>query len=279
MQNAATALPPDEVDRLGKLFAAALTSGTSVGRPLTPHGALSLPDAYRVSASVGRHRAVAGEQRVGRKFGFTNRSIWELYGVDSAMFGDMFDDTVTRTDGSADCSLGRLSEPRLEPEIVLGLAAPPEPGAAPDALVDTIAWVALGCEIVQSVFPAWRFSIAESIASGGLHGRLLVGPPVEADAPGFRDLLRGLPELELVATRDGGEVARGHGRNALDGPLSALSHIAAEIGRYPEHPPLAAGETVTTGTVTDAFPVAPGETWTVSTPSGALRPLTVRFVA
>ena len=34
-------------------------------------------------------------------------------------------------------------------------------------------------------------------------------------------------------------------------------------------PPLAAGELVTTGTVTDAWPVAPGDTW--SSDYGALR--------
>lgn len=279
MRETTTELGAEEIDRLARLLASALGNGEHVARPLTADGALSLADAYRVSAAVGRRRAMGGARRVGRKFGFTNRAIWPRYGVDTAMFGDMFDTTVTRTDGAAECSLGSLSEPRLEPEIVLGLAAPPEPGAAPEVLAKAVGWVALGCEIVQSVFLGWHFDAAESVAGGGLHGRLFIGPAVEADAPGFAELVDGLADLELIAAREGAEVARGHGRNALDGPLCALSHIACEIAAHPDHPPLAAGECVTTGTVADAYPLAPGESWTVSTASGALPPLTVRFTA
>ena len=34
------------------------------------------------------------------------------------------------------------------------------------------------------------------------------------------------------------------------------------LAAQPEAPPLAAGEVITTGTVTDAWPVVAGETWT-----------------
>ena len=43
------------------------------------------------------------------------------------------------------------------------------------------------------------------------------------------------------------------------------------------NPPLAAGEIVTTGTLTLAHPVAPGETWTAGLTGVALEPLRVRF--
>ena len=54
-----------------------------------------------------------------------------------------------------------------------------------------------------------------------------------------------------------------HGRaaNVLDGPLFALRHLVELLAKDPFNPPLAAGEIVTTGTLTRAFPVAAGEIW------------------
>jgi len=44
------------------------------------------------------------------------------------------------------------------------------------------------------------------------------------------------------------------------------------------NPPLAAGEIVSTGTLTKAMPIAPGETWT-ATPTGvALDPIQLRLI-
>ncbi len=50
--------------------------------------------------------------------------------------------------------------------------------------------------------------------------------------------------------------------NVLDGPLHALKHLTEVLHNDPDHPPLAAGEIVTTGTLTRAFPVSAGEVWT-----------------
>ena len=42
-------------------------------------------------------------------------------------------------------------------------------------LLDCIDWVALGYEIVQSIFPGWKFAASDTIAANALHGALLVG--------------------------------------------------------------------------------------------------------
>ena len=66
-------------------------------------------------------------------------------------------------------------------------------------------------------------------------------------------------------------VDRGVGANVLDSPALALAYLARVLAEQPQAAPLAAGEIVTTGTVTDAWPVAAGQTW--SSDYGAL-PLT-----
>ena len=47
----------------------------------------------------------------------------------------------------------------------------------------------------------------------------------------------------------------------LSGPLTPLRHLVEMLVDDPHNPPLAAGEIVTTGTLTRAFPVTPGERW------------------
>jgi 2-oxo-3-hexenedioate decarboxylase len=50
------------------------------------------------------------------------------------------------------------AEPKIEPEIVVGLSAAPSPDMDDAALLGCIGWLAHGFEIVQSVFPNWKFT-------------------------------------------------------------------------------------------------------------------------
>lgn len=79
-------------------------------------------------------------------------------------------------------TLSRFVEPRLEPEIVFGLSTSPD-SAEPDALWRCVEWVAHGFEIVQSPFPGWKFTAAQTVAVQALHGALLVGPRPAATSP------------------------------------------------------------------------------------------------
>jgi 2-oxo-3-hexenedioate decarboxylase len=47
----------------------------------------------------------------------------------------------------------------------------------------------------------------------------------------------------------------------LGSPVRALMHLRDVLATQPWAPPLAAGEIVTTGTITDASPAIPGERW------------------
>jgi len=63
----------------------------------------------------------------------------------------------------------------------------------------------------------------------------------------------------------------------LDGPLSALRHLVGLLAHDAVNPPLAAGEIVTTGTLTRAMPVKPGETWSTSLTGIDLPGLAIAF--
>jgi len=219
--------------------------------------------AYETLADLHASRVAQGWRAVGRKIGFTNRTIWPRYGVDRPMWSMVWDRTVVQApSGVATLDVTGLHEPRIEPEVVFGLAAPlPNDGGA-RAVLDAVAWIAPGFEIVHSVFPGWKFRVPDCTAAFGLHGRLVVGPPTRVE-PEMRDALAAmLPTFRAALRRDGAIVDNGVGANVLDGPAHALAHLRDVLASQPRFPTLAAGEIVTTGTLTDAWPVGSGETWT-----------------
>jgi 2-keto-4-pentenoate hydratase len=66
-------------------------------------------------------------------------------------------------------------EPRIEPEIVFHLATAPRPEMSDLDLLACTDWLALGFEIVQSIFPDWAFSVADAVAAEAVHAGLLLG--------------------------------------------------------------------------------------------------------
>ena len=93
---------------------------------------LGLEDAYAASASLHRHRTAAGWKPVGRKIGFTNRTLWERYGVHEPMWGTVYDRTLIRAEEArATVALAGLVQPRIEPEICFGLRATPRSSGRP----------------------------------------------------------------------------------------------------------------------------------------------------
>jgi 2-oxo-3-hexenedioate decarboxylase len=70
---------------------------------------------------------------------------------------------------------------------------------------------------------------------------------------------------------------KGHALNVLEGPVSTLRYLIDLLARDPDNPLLAAGEIVSTGTLTRALPVKPGETWTTKLKGIALEDATLRF--
>ncbi len=237
--------------------------------------AFDLDAAYEAVALAHRLRAARGARAVGRKIGFTNRTIWAEYGVYAPIWGYLYEHSVkdiAAIDGVY--ALGALAEPRIEPEVVFGLGATPAPGMDERGLLGCIDWLAHGFEIVQSIFPGWRFTPPDAVAAFGLHGGLLLGPrhPIAG-----ADWYSALSRFGIELRRGGAVVERGKAADVLGGPLSALRHLVDLLARDPVNPPLAAGEMVTTGTLTRALPVAPGEAWSTRLSDIALEPIAIRF--
>lgn len=232
--------------------------------PITASDAsFDVPAGYAVLREIQARRHASGWRPVGRKIGFTNRTIWDRYGVDRPMWAHVYAHTVhSALDGEATLSLSGLVQPRIEPEVVFGIRGPVSVAGTARAVLDAVDWIAAGFEIVQSHFPGWKFQAADCTAAFGLHGALIVGPPTALDDRGRDRVAIVLSDFEVTLRRDGEIVDRGRGSNTLDSPALALQHLAWVLASQPDAPALRAGEMVTTGTLTDAWPVDAGSRWT-----------------
>ena len=291
----------------------------SLADPITSREAkFTVADAYAVSLEAMHYREKAGWRRAGRKIGFTNRTIWDQYGVYEPIFGYMYEQTVQVWDGHTGMrayrnsegqsgnqaigqtesgaagelllprppgegrgegavSLAGLCQPLIEPEIVFGLRDTPPRTDDPVALLGAVDWVGHGFEVVQCHFPDWKFAIADTIADGGLHGRYVIGPRFRVEPGTKRELAGQLSSFTITLLRDGEPAAQGGGDLVLGSPLNALHHLIQVLESLPDHPRLEAGELITTGTLTTALPIAPGQTWSTRIEGLGLPGFAVRF--
>ena len=184
---------------------------------------------YAAARALHETRVREGWRPLGRKIGFTNRSIWPRYGVYEPIWGTVYDRSfIEATDNQAVVVLDGLHQPRIEPEICFRLRAAPRSASSAD-LIESIEWVAHSVEIVQCDQPGWKTSLEHSIAFNGLHGRLILGHRLPVGR--LPELEDRLPRLEMILSKGEAIIDRGF------------------------------GEIVSTGTLTDAHPVAPGEIW------------------
>ena len=256
-------MTPRATGAIAEALLAARDEARSIATPTSVDPSFAMAGAYAVADEIRRLRIARGEVPRGYKIGFTNRGIWERYGVFGPIWGPVWDTTIEHADGAeASVSLAPFVEPRLEPEIMFGFARAPSPGMTTGELAECCEWVAHGFEIVHTHFAAWKFAAADSFADFALHGRLVVGPRVPmADFLSNGDVHEQLAALRVTLTCDGRDVETGQADIVLGGPLNAVRLWVDAMAAQPQGWPIVAGDVVTTGTITDATPLRPGARW------------------
>lgn len=258
---------------------AAYDQGKLIATPSERDPLFRWDTAYDVLAHIVAARRARGERCVGRKIGFTNRNIWAEYGATSPIWAPVYDSTLSYAENNqATLSLRGSVSPRLEPEIAFKLRGPVPAGCRdPATILQSIEWLAPSFEIVDCHFANWKFKSADSAADQSLHWRLIVGEPCRFNATDIPQLATQIRDCKVALSCNSAVRDRGVGSNALDHPALALAFLVDILAKQPQFDALAAGEIITTGTLTAALPIAPGETWTSEISGVPVAPLTVKF--
>jgi len=194
------------------------------------------------------------------------------------VWAGMYDDTVRHAPGNeATLSIAPLVAPKVEPEIVFRLSDALPPGLTePAAVLERVEWIALGFEIIDCVYQDWKFQPADFVASYGLHAALIVGAPLTVDDVTAPALAEALAAFKVQLLRNGEPAEQGGGRNSLRSPALCLAELATAISRRAGVEPLAAGDLISSGTLTESRLIAPGDTWSATVDGLDLPDLTLR---
>ena len=272
---------PDDPAALAQEFVAAYASGRPIAAPPSArHASFDLATAYRVESEIARLRKADGHAIAGRKVGFANKALWRVFKLDTLVWAHMYDDTVQHANkNEATCSIARLFAPKIEPEIVFKMKSPLPTDRVLDAAeaLGRVEWLALGFEIIDSPFAEGKFQPADFVAAFGLHAALVVGEPLTIEPTAIPALVDQLQGFTVTLSKDGAFVEKGSGKNALRSPALCLAELASALTRQQAAEPLAAGELVSTGTLTESRPVTAGETWTAVIDGLPLPALSCRF--
>ena len=241
----------------------ALDHGGTIPSVVERHPGFDWEDGYEVAADIRDLRERRGERVAGRKIGFTNRNIWAEYGATSPIWAHVYDRTLTFAENDrAIVSLRGTAQPRLEPEIAFKLKTALRPGVTePSRILLAVEWFAPSFEIVDCHFAAWKFKPADAAADFSFHWKLIVGTPHPVNPQEVDQIAQELQTCRVTLGKNRAEMDHGVGSNALGHPATALAFLADIISKQPRFAPLVAGEIITTGTLTAAFPIKPGEVW------------------
>jgi 2-oxo-3-hexenedioate decarboxylase len=265
---------------LAREFVAAYASAGAVPVPPSSRDpGFDLNAAYAVEAELARLRLESGHKLAGRKVGYANKAMWRILKLETLVWAHMYDDTVHYAAGnSASLPLASFFSPKIEPEIVFKLKKPlAESGLDAAMVLDAVEAMAVGFEIIDCPYPDWKLQPADFVAAFGLHRALIVGEPQSIDPTRIPELVDQLPRFKLKLFKNGELIEEGSGKNSLRSPVLCLAELSSAILRQSGAEPLSAGELISTGTLTNAQPIAGGETWEVTCEGIALPNLTLRL--
>jgi 2-keto-4-pentenoate hydratase len=259
-------------------LAGAVAGRHIVSPPSARAADFDLAAAYTVEGELARMRRAAGRKTVGIKVGYANKAMWRVLKLDTLVWAHMYDDTVEYATGNnATLSLARMISPKIEPEIVFKMKAPLGAGVTEAvAALEAVEWLALGFEIIDCPYTDWKYQPADFVAAYGLHAALIVGAPHPVTPGNVAELVEQLPKFKVRLSKDGQLVEDGSGRNSLRSPALCLVELASAMAKQDGAEPLAAGDLVSSGTLTESTPIQPGATWTASVEGITLPTLTLK---
>jgi 2-oxo-3-hexenedioate decarboxylase len=263
-------------------FAADLLSSRGIGMtlPSQQDPELNLDRAYDLAFAVADKQLDAGDAIKGRKIGISNPTSWPAIGLDNVVWGYMFERTVhTILHNHTKLSLAGMTAPKAELELVFKLKDRPLPMRDPFELLQAVEWFALGFEIVDCPYPDWQFKPVDLVATFGFHAALVIGDCIEPDPVLLETLADQIGTVTANVTQNGQLAAEGGAAAVVGHPLLALAHLTEVVEAHPNAPALAAGEIISTGTLTPPVALTLGDVLIGEVDGPDLPALTVEFVA
>ena len=207
---------------------------------------LDIADAYAIQRAGTERRLNRGELVVGWKLGYTSLAMRAQMGIDHPNFGPLTDAMLLAHDDAASPT---LMQPRVEPEIGLRFARPLSGQVSVEDVLRAVGEAFACLEVVDSVYPGYRFRLEDNTADGSSAAQVVVGPVLRR--------LDSLDAITVVLRHNGEDVGSASGSAASGHPAAGVVWLVAQLALQGRQ--LRAGDIVITGGLTRAVPLEVGD--------------------
>ncbi len=238
------------IDKLAVHLETAELEARDVTKITDEYPQMDWEDAYAIQDAIRARKEARGNRTVGLKAGLTSFAKMKQMGVDVPVFGFVLD-YMSRPDGG-EIKASELIHPKVEAEIcVVTKAALKGPGCHVGAVMAAIDFVLPAVEVIDSRYRDFKFDLKSVVADNTSASRFVIG-----------GRSRNVEELDLrtlgvVLEKNGQVVAMAAGAAVLGHPAAAIAMMANHLGARGQEIP--AGTFIMTGGVTEAIPVAAGD--------------------
>src|SRR3954471_16132850 len=214
--------------------------------PISSSVDLTIDDAYAIQRAGAALRVERGEQVVGWKLGYTSLAMRAQMGIDQPNFGPLTDAMLVAHHAAAG---PWLIQPRVEPEIGLRFNRSLHDDANLEEVLGAVGEAFACLEIVDSVYPDYRFRLEDNTADGSSAAQVVSGPALRR--------IDSLDEVSIVLRHNGADCGSATGRAASGHPAAGVVWLVRQLALQGLH--LAAGDIVITGGLTRAVPLDFGD--------------------
>jgi 2-oxo-3-hexenedioate decarboxylase len=243
-------LDRSSIESLAEFLENAELTATAVSKITDRYPDITWDEAYEVQHAIRLRKEARGQKVAGLKAGLTSHAKMKQMGVETPVFGLIFD-YMSRPDGG-EIVTSELIHPKVEAEIAFMLKAPLSgPGCHVGTVLAATDFVVPAVEIIDSRYENFRFDLKSVIADNTSSSRFVVGNRIR-DVAGLD-----LRTLGCVLEKNGEIAALAAGAAVLGHPAAAIAMMANWLGTRGQSIP--AGTFIMTGGMTEAIPVAAGD--------------------
>jgi len=227
-------------------------SATTMTKLTDEYPSMSIADGYAVQDELRRRWIARGDRCVGLKAGLTSKAKMLQMGVDVPSFGILMA-SFARPENSA-IDTRELVHPRVEAEIAFVMKDELKGEVSIEQVIAATDYIIPAVEVIDSRYEKFKFDLASVIADNGSSARFVAGgrprDPREMD----------LRTIGVVIEKNGEIMALGASAAVLNHPAKAIVMLVKHLADRGEVLP--AGSYVMTGGITEAIPVAAGDSIT-----------------
>ncbi len=171
-------------------------------RPQAEELGVGVEGAYKVQAAMGEGREV-----LGYKLGFIGAAKQAQMGVDSPIYGRIYEGMIL----ASPVNVSSMVQLRFEPELAVVLGEDLSPEASPGAAHSAIGGIFLAIDFLSSVWENYEFSVADVVADNASGGGFLLG------------------ERLLIEPLEGNLRLYHNGRLLTEGPVGDIGNVGERL--------------------------------------------------